>query len=62
VRQRDIIASGRSGQAARQKVCAAILVVCSAAPMVRTRVLIHRFCISLAVKALLRKRIELSLT
>ena len=36
VRQRDIIASGRSGQAARQKVCAAILVVCSAAPMVRS--------------------------
>jgi exportin-5 len=35
VRQRDIIASGRTGQAARQKVCAAILIVCSAAPMVR---------------------------
>jgi len=35
VRQRDIIASGRSGQAARQKVCAAILVVCASAPTVR---------------------------
>jgi exportin-5 len=35
VRQRDIVASGRTGQAARQKVCAAILIVCSAAPQVR---------------------------
>jgi len=35
VRQRDIVASGRTAQAAKQKVCAAILIVCSAAPTVR---------------------------
>ena len=44
VRQRDIIASGRTGQAARQKVCAAILIVCSAAPMVSSST--PRFAVS----------------